>query len=131
VRGEQQQKKKWRTRARISSPEKRKADKHQPNPRKRKREGIEDRAVDFYWRPGCPYCFLLERRLRRRGVSLRKYDIWQDDKARALVRKANNGNETVPTLVVGETVMVNPAPREVFRVLVAENSEKERREKTA
>lgn len=70
-------------------------------------------VVDFYWRPGCGFCMRLERALGSRGVPLRKHDIWEDDAKAAVVRSIANGNETVPTVVVGPYRMVNPSPDRV------------------
>ena len=32
-------------------------------------------AVDFYWRPGCGFCVMLERGLNKAGVPLARHDI--------------------------------------------------------
>ena len=64
--------------------------------------------VDVYWRPGCPYCVALRRGLSRRGVPTRWHGIWTDEEARLFVRAANDGDETVPTVRVGETTLTNP-----------------------
>jgi len=77
-------------------------------------------AITFYWRPGCGFCMALERRLGGIGVPLDKRNIWEDPQAAAVVRSVANGNETVPTVVVGEVAMVNPS---VDRVLEAIRSE--------
>ena len=37
-----------------------------------------DSPVTVYWRPGCPYCFLLRFKLRRSGISVREVNIWKD-----------------------------------------------------
>lgn len=65
-------------------------------------------AIDVYWRPGCPYCALLLRKLRRRRIPMRLHNIWEDDGAAAAVRAVANGNETVPTVMVGGRSLVNP-----------------------
>ncbi len=70
-------------------------------------------AVDFYWRPGCPFCMLLERSLKKKNVPLRKRNIWDDPAHAATVRSLANGNETVPTVVVGGWFGVNPSAKEV------------------
>ncbi len=75
--------------------------------------------VDFYWRPGCPFCSMLERGLRARDVPLRKHNIWEDPDAAAVVRSHARGNETVPTVVVDGTGMVNPGADEVVAALHA------------
>jgi glutaredoxin-like protein len=70
-------------------------------------------AVTVYWRPGCPYCGSLRRGLRRSGLATREVDIWSDPAAAAFVRHHAGGNETVPTVDVGGTVLVNPSARRV------------------
>lgn len=70
--------------------------------------------VDFYWRPGCPFCSRLRGDLRRVGLPIREIDIWEDPAAAATVRSIAAGNETVPTVVVGEKAMVNPTATQVL-----------------
>ncbi len=77
-------------------------------------------AVTFYWRPGCGFCMGLERGLDRIGVPLDKRNIWEDPDAAATVRSIADGNETVPTVVVGGTAMVNPGVSAVLEALHAE-----------
>lgn len=73
--------------------------------------------VVLYTRPGCAFCSSLRRKLRRSGMPVREIDIWQDNDAAALVRKAAGGSETVPTVVVGEVTLVNPSYRQVVEVV--------------
>lgn len=70
-------------------------------------------VAEVYWRPGCPYCSALRRDLSRRGVPSRWHDIWQDTDARDVVRSANHGHETVPTVRVGEVTLTNPRGAQV------------------
>ncbi|AGZ52079.1 glutaredoxin family protein [Mycobacterium kansasii] len=70
--------------------------------------------VVIYWRPGCPFCWRLRRALRRRRLPTREVNIWTDPEAAAVVRSIADGNETVPTVVVGDIAMVNPRPSEVI-----------------
>ncbi len=77
-------------------------------------------AITFYWRPGCGFCIGLERRLTRAGVPLDKRNIWDHAEAAATVRSIANGNETVPTVVVGEVAMVNPSASQVFEAIRTE-----------
>ncbi len=70
-------------------------------------------SVTVYTRPGCPYCFLLRRGLRRRGVAFTEIDIWHDPAAAAAVRAVADGNETVPTVHVAGRWLVNPSARTV------------------
>jgi len=76
-------------------------------------------TIDFYWRPGCGFCMLLGRRLKKAGVPLARHNIWDEPDAAAFVRSVAGGNETVPTVVVGDRAMVNPSAREVMEALTA------------
>jgi len=69
--------------------------------------------VVFYTRPRCPYSFRLRRALRRRGLPFREVNIWQDAAAAAAVRAVADGNETVPTVHVGDRWLVNPTAEDV------------------
>ena len=77
-----------------------------------------DSPVTVYWRPGCPYCFLLRFKLRRSGISVREVNIWEDPSGAAAVREIANGNETVPTVTIGDVAMINPSARRVLDELV-------------
>lgn len=74
-------------------------------------------AVDFYTRPGCVFSSLLWRGLERRGVVLRRHDIWSDPEAAARVRAVARGSETVPTIGVGDEMLVNPRIPDVLSAL--------------
>lgn len=74
-------------------------------------------AVTLYWRPGCPYCSSLRRGLRRAKVETDEINIWECPEAAARVRALANGNETVPTVVIRGTHLVNPTAHEVLAVL--------------
>lgn len=77
----------------------------------------ETAAVEFYWRPGCPFCAILRARLRRTGLPVREVNIWEDPDAAARVRAVAGGNETVPTVFVGEHALVNPSANAVLSVV--------------
>lgn len=70
--------------------------------------------VVVYWRPGCPFCGALRRQLRRAGVPTVEVNIWTDPDAAGFVRRHARGNETVPTVEIAGTVLVNPAARGVI-----------------
>ena len=75
-------------------------------------------AVTVYWRPGCPFCSGLFRSLERAGLEPgHQHDIWSDEDAAAYVRSVADGNETVPTVVVGDRALVNPSGQEVLAAL--------------
>jgi hypothetical protein len=44
---------------------------------------------------------------------VREVNIWEDPEAAARVRAVARGNETVPTVFVGEHALVNPSIRQV------------------
>ena len=70
-------------------------------------------VLQFYWRPGCPFCASLRRGLRRRGIAVEPINIWEDPAAAARVRQIAGGNETVPTVVLGDHELVNPGAGQV------------------
>ncbi len=70
-------------------------------------------AVHLYWRPGCGFCTMLRRGLDKAGIETVDHNIWDDPEDAAVVRHFANGNETVPTVVVGDVGMVNPSVRQV------------------
>ncbi|ASU84255.1 NrdH-redoxin [Nocardiopsis gilva YIM 90087] len=74
-------------------------------------------TIDFYWRPGCPFCIALRRRLRKERLPLREINIWEDGAAAARVRDITGGDETVPTVAVGSVAMVNPRSAEVVEAV--------------
>jgi mycoredoxin len=79
-------------------------------------------VVEFFWRPGCPFCMLLERSLDQEGVTLAKRNIWEEPEAAAIVRSIAEGNETVPTVRIGTVAMVNPSAKQVLTALAATTS---------
>lgn len=44
-------------------------------------------------------------------------NIWDDEQARAFVASANAGNETVPTVRIGQVTLTNPTWRQIATVL--------------
>ncbi|MFJ9725659.1 glutaredoxin domain-containing protein [Streptomyces sp. NPDC101209] len=81
-----------------------------------RRSAADGRPV-VYWRPGCTYCVRLRLRLGRRARRLHWVDIRRDPAGAAVVRAANNGDETVPTVVVAGRAHTNPDPDWVRRQL--------------
>ena len=67
-----------------------------------------------YTRPGCPFCTSLRAGLRREGLEYRDVDIWQEQGAAEVVRSIADGNETVPTVVLGDWTAVNPSASQVL-----------------
>jgi mycoredoxin len=80
-------------------------------------DAVEQAPVTVYTRPGCPYCFLLRRGLRRRGIAFVEVNIWQDPDGAAAVRAVADGNETVPTVHVAGQWLVNPSAARVEQLV--------------
>lgn len=74
-------------------------------------------GVAIYWRPGCGFCLALKTTLLGRADRASWVNIHADDEARAYVRSVNNGNETVPTVVIDGVAHTNPSPGAVRRRL--------------
>jgi len=69
--------------------------------------------IDLYWRPGCGFCSSLRGRLDKLGIERHEYNIWDEPEKAEIVREYANGNETVPTVVVGGVGLVNPSPAQL------------------
>jgi mycoredoxin len=74
------------------------------------RRSDQDGRPIVYWRPGCPFCMRLRASLGRDARRLHWVDIWADPAGAAAVRAVADGNETVPTVIIGGMGHVNPAP---------------------
>lgn len=62
----------------------------------------------------------LRYRLDEVGIPVREHDIWQDAEAAARVRSVARGNETVPTVFVGEVGLVNPRWSHLLETIAGE-----------
>ncbi|MCX4782146.1 glutaredoxin domain-containing protein [Streptomyces sp. NBC_01264] len=74
-----------------------------------RRSAADGRPV-VLWRPGCQYCIRLRLRLGRSASQLHWVDIWRDPAGASAAREANQGNETVPTVIVAGRPHTNPDP---------------------
>lgn len=74
-------------------------------------------AVEFYWRPGCPFCAMLERDMTAAKIPMAKRNIWEEPAAAEFVRSVADGNETVPTVRIGDNALVNPPIGDVKNLL--------------
>ena len=70
------------------------------------------------WRPGCGFCRILFHGLERHDVPHERRDIWQDDDARQLLND-RIGSETVPSVLIGDELLVNPSVTEVLERLAS------------
>ncbi len=85
---------------------------------------VRQPTVTVYWRPGCGFCAALLARLGRSDIVYSTVNIWDDPDAAAYVRSVARGNETVPTVRVGDTALVNPS---YDRLVAAVTGEEPRR----
>ena len=73
-----------------------------------------DAPITMYSTPWCGYCHRLKSQLDREGIAFDMVDIEQDPSAIQIVEEANNGNQTVPTLVYSDgSAMTNPSLKQV------------------
>ncbi|WP_280637330.1 mycoredoxin [Nocardioides sp. W7] len=64
----------------------------------------------MYSTPWCGYCHRLKGQLDREGIAFDIVDIEQVPEAALIVEQANNGNQTVPTLVYSDgSAQTNPS----------------------
>ncbi len=67
-------------------------------------------SFTMYTTPWCGYCRRLKGQLDREGIAYEVVDIEQQPEAAEIVESANNGNQTVPTLVYADgSAMTNPS----------------------
>ena len=68
------------------------------------------------WRPHCPFCRMLFSGIEKHGLEVELRNIWEDDEARALLNQ-RIGSETVPSVWVGEEILVNPSITDLMAVV--------------
>jgi len=79
-----------------------------------------DAGFTMYTTPWCGYCHRLKSQLDREGIAYHVIDIEQQPEAAQIVESANNGNQTVPTLVYSDgTAHTNPSLAQVKGKLAA------------
>ncbi|NJQ05451.1 mycoredoxin [Streptomyces lonarensis] len=71
-------------------------------------------TVTMYSTTWCGYCRTLKRNMDREGIAYTEVNIEHDPAAAELVEKANNGNQTVPTLLFDDgSTLTNPSLAQV------------------
>ncbi len=71
-------------------------------------------SFTMYTTPWCGYCHRLKSQLDHEGITYDVVDIEQQPDAAKIVESANNGNQTVPTLVYADgTAQTNPPLKDV------------------
>jgi mycoredoxin len=85
-----------------------------------KGEGMSP-AVTMYTTTWCGYCRRLKRQMEDEGIVFREVDVDRHTEYGERIIQATGGFRTVPTLEVGETLLVNPTLREVRSALAGGN----------
>lgn len=86
---------------------------------------MSEPIVTLYWRPACGFCARLRSALADAPFEFAEVNIWDDPAAAEVVRRFARGNETVPTVVVGDpgaddaVGLVNPGPGDVIELVAA------------
>ena len=80
-------------------------------------DGQPIEGIEVYWRPDCPFCKRLDAGLRGSGIPIVEHNIWEDPADAEVVRSIANGNETVPTVLIGSVALVNPSARTVRKTV--------------
>lgn len=81
---------------------------------------VTSTAFTMYTTPWCGYCHRLKSQLDREGIAYDIVDIEQVPEAAQIVESANNGDQTVPTLVYSDgTAQSNPSLIQIKEKLAA------------
>lgn len=83
-------------------------------------QAAAENGVAIYWRPGCTFCLALRTRVGKYADHAAWVNIWEDSEGAAYVREVNQGNETVPTVVINGEPHTNPRPGMVRKALAAQ-----------
>ncbi|MFF9406939.1 mycoredoxin [Streptomyces anandii] len=71
-------------------------------------------TVTMYSTTWCGYCRRLKSQLDREGIAYTEINIEQDPESAAFVEKANDGNQTVPTVLFQDgSTLTNPSLAQV------------------
>lgn len=71
-------------------------------------------TVTMYSTTWCGYCRRLKSQMDREGIAYTEINIEQDPQSAAFVEKANNGNQTVPTVLFQDgSTLTNPSLAQV------------------
>lgn len=80
--------------------------------------------LTMYTTSWCGFCRRLKSQLARDGIEMVEVDIERDPAAADYVMSVNGGNQTVPTVTIGDkVVLTNPSAKEVKRHLAELSAE--------
>ncbi|WNI17887.1 glutaredoxin domain-containing protein [Actinacidiphila sp. ITFR-21] len=80
--------------------------------------------VTMYSTSWCGFCRRLKTQLDREGIAYTEINIEEDPASAKIVEEANDGNQTVPTLLISSpagtsTTLTNPSVAQVKQALAA------------
>lgn len=78
-------------------------------------------TITIYTTQTCGPCRRLKRGLDEAGVTYREVDVNTDPVLAARIEAVTGGFRTVPTVAVGEALLVNPHLGEVLKAVVTAN----------
>jgi mycoredoxin len=70
-------------------------------------------VVKMFTTNWCGYCRRLKRQMEDEGIAFREVDLDRDRSHDDRIKRATGGYRTVPTLEIGEQLLVNPTIHEV------------------
>lgn len=73
--------------------------------------------VTMFTTPWCGYCVRLKRQMTERGISFTEIDVDATPGYDEAIKAASGGYRTVPTLKVGDRMLVNPTVNQVEAAL--------------
>ena len=77
--------------------------------------------VTMYTTTWCGYCRRLKRQMEDEGIEFREVDVDAEAQYDERIIAATGGFRTVPTIEVGDVLLVNPTLREVRATLAQAN----------
>ena len=76
-------------------------------------------TVTMYSTTWCGYCRRLKRQFDEAGIAYEEVDVDEHDEFNERIVKATGGYRTVPTVEVGDRLLVNPTLKEVEQAIGA------------
>jgi mycoredoxin len=84
-----------------------------------KESNMTTQTVTMYSTTWCGYCVRLKRQFDEAGIAYREIDVEVEEQYNDRIIEATGGYRTVPTIQIGDRLLVNPTLKEVEHVLGA------------
>ena len=76
------------------------------------------KSVVAYTTQWCPDCSRARRLLHRMGIAFQEIDIERVDGAEEAMRAQNGGSGKVPTILIGDQVLIEPSDADLRKALI-------------